>query len=375
MKHGTLILRTKKCKAVSDQQQITHRPGMQNNGGDIMTRIIPSCFIIISLVFTVFLPAKQPPSADDLVACVKKNDEAGLKKMLEAGADPDQLDSKGMTPLIYSVYRHNVRMATALIAGKADTNAKDSLGMTALHAAAFEGNAELVKLLLENGSDIGSNDLSGHKPVDYAIAGDHDDIVSMLARQKKQDKKIITNADLADLKNSDNMVISSFSGSSAHSEDSLSAKIAPNSKKEIKKSDDEPQNSAQQSDKKILIGVVGSGDVLNIDCEQGVPKLLLFVSETGAEAEAFVSSQKEIQFMQRNKTTVDAVVPGADGITAERKTVDLVSPSNDLSTDYQWHVWLNSVHKERRDAVPCLKTGIAVMGLTGFVSVYAESER
>jgi hypothetical protein len=319
--------------------------------------------------------AAQPhsSSADGLVACVKNNDAAGLKKLLEAGADPNIPDSNDMTPLVYCVYRHDAKMAAVLIAGNADVNAKDSLGMTALHHAAFEGSAELVKLLLVKGADARSKDLHSRMPSDFAAAENREDIVSMLVKsEKKQSEKIITNEDLARLRNSDNMVISTFRGSLQPSEDFRSPEVTGKKPESAKIPVQDTQNSPPPPARKLLIGVVGSGDVLNVDCEQGVPTVLVFESIGGGEAEAFVSSQKVVEFMLRNKTAVDALVPGQDGITTERKTVNLVSPGSDYASDYQWHVLLSSIHTERRDEVPCLKSGIAVLGLTGAVAVFTE---
>jgi len=334
-----------------------------------------SIITCVSLVFALasFTEQPQASSANDLIACIKKNDEPGLKKLLETGVDPNGLDDNGITPLIYCVYRNDIQMAVTILNAKADINGKDSLGMTALHAAAFAGNTDLVKLLLENGADPDVKDLKGRAPSDYAMSADYGEIVSMLAKHRKnQIPIVITNEYLDSLRNSEKRMTNSFSASLPPSGNFPYADSSSGPKENNRSNENGFQDGTQQSDDKLLLGVVTAGNILNIDCQEGVPKVLIFKSDDDSEAEAYVSSQKGIQSIQRNKTTVNAIIPGNDGMTPIRSDVNLLSQTFDAPADYQWHVWLDSMHRERRDTVPCLKSGTAVLGIKGTIVVFTE---
>lgn len=76
-----------------------------------------------------------------------------LQLLLEAGADVNQRNRYGETPLIECEFASH-RLVQAFIAAGADVNARADDGCTALWAAAIQGAPESVKLLLEAGAHV-----------------------------------------------------------------------------------------------------------------------------------------------------------------------------------------------------------------------------
>lgn len=86
-----------------------------------------------------------------------------LDDLIDDGADVDEMDGQGETPLHKAVRLGNTEAARALIEHGANINAADSLGMTPLHWAALTGNADITDLLLANFANVEAHD--------YAIGG------------------------------------------------------------------------------------------------------------------------------------------------------------------------------------------------------------
>jgi ankyrin repeat protein len=79
---------------------------------------------------------------------------AMLKRLLDAGADPDEMQPNGESPLMLAARTGNVEAIKVLVDHKADLNVKEKLrGTTALMWAAEQSHPEAVKLLLASGAD------------------------------------------------------------------------------------------------------------------------------------------------------------------------------------------------------------------------------
>lgn len=78
-----------------------------------------------------------------------------VKLLAGRGADVNQRDGDGVTPLSWAVLGDQAAMARALIALGAEVNYVDKLGMTPLlYAANVDyGNTELIRVLLSAGAD------------------------------------------------------------------------------------------------------------------------------------------------------------------------------------------------------------------------------
>jgi uncharacterized protein with HEPN domain len=96
---------------------------------------------------------------------------AALKKLLELGAEVDLADRRGFTPLHcaagHGFYPEAIEMATILIEHGANVNAKSVAGgFVPLHVARTEG---MLDLLLDHGADPGIRSNAGKTPLEQMI--------------------------------------------------------------------------------------------------------------------------------------------------------------------------------------------------------------
>ena len=91
----------------------------------------------------------------EVVEAVRSGDAAALKKLLDVGADPNQLDPEFQNPAIaWASHCNNFAAAEMLIAHGADVNRPSPGGHLAIHSATFFGHDRVLELLLSHGSDV-----------------------------------------------------------------------------------------------------------------------------------------------------------------------------------------------------------------------------
>ncbi len=87
------------------------------------------------------------------------------KKLLEHGADIENRNDQGQTPLLAAVENHNTDMASWLLERGANINTSDNQGRTPLLAAVENQNTDMVSWLLERGANINTSDKQGRTPL------------------------------------------------------------------------------------------------------------------------------------------------------------------------------------------------------------------
>jgi ankyrin repeat protein len=124
-------------------------------------------FVLISLVFPSNGLAQEP---DALLQSVMRNDIEAVRELLATGADIDQRNTYGHTPLIIALNYDYPELARLLISEGADINIRGEDGATALIAAA--GNSqELTELLLSKGADVQARMANGTGAFTQCING------------------------------------------------------------------------------------------------------------------------------------------------------------------------------------------------------------
>ncbi|MDI7172579.1 ankyrin repeat domain-containing protein [Leptospira santarosai] len=84
-----------------------------------------------------------------------------VRILIEYLADPNLPDEKtGLTPLIHSIDASST-MISILIEGGADPDQRDANGMSPLHHCVNEGRLEALRILLEKGADPNVRDSDG----------------------------------------------------------------------------------------------------------------------------------------------------------------------------------------------------------------------
>jgi uncharacterized protein len=95
--------------------------------------------------------AVLPQSA--LSSSVVSGDVARAGALLDDGANPEQMDAMGRTPLMLAVIAHRDDMVGLLLAHHANPNAADNSGQTPLQRARLDQQSNIVRLLERAGAD------------------------------------------------------------------------------------------------------------------------------------------------------------------------------------------------------------------------------
>ncbi|EOD11991.1 hypothetical protein EMIHUDRAFT_62696, partial [Emiliania huxleyi CCMP1516] len=120
-------------------------------------------------------PPVQTVDAEDLTRRLTLAVEAGheslVRLLLDAGADVNRRNTRGVTPL-YSAARAGRReIAASLLGAGALVDASCAGdGRSALHGAAHAGETELVSALLAAGANAGMRSSSGETPLHLACS-------------------------------------------------------------------------------------------------------------------------------------------------------------------------------------------------------------
>ena len=111
---------------------------------------------------------------------IHSRDDADLRDRLDHGADPNERDSLGYTPLIYAARDGNAGAVQVLLRHRAQVNAQDNNGSTALMHAAEDGHREIARLLLNAGADPNLTNRKGYTALSYADANRQTEIADLI---------------------------------------------------------------------------------------------------------------------------------------------------------------------------------------------------
>ena len=104
-----------------------------------------------------------------LIKAAKEGDFDKLLKCLRAGADANQRDAKGRTPLMFAADTGDVAITIQLMQLDADIDAADERGKTALHYATICEQIDVAEVLLEAGADPEARDANGKSASDLGV--------------------------------------------------------------------------------------------------------------------------------------------------------------------------------------------------------------
>ena len=108
---------------------------------------------VVILVHAV-MAQQQPPK--DLATLVQAGATKQALDKIRAGADVNQAQGDGTTPLLWAINRADYEVAEALLAKKANPNAGNAFGALPLLEATRANDARLVKMLLDAGAKVDS---------------------------------------------------------------------------------------------------------------------------------------------------------------------------------------------------------------------------
>ena len=98
-----------------------------------------------------------------------------LPLLLQYGGNPQQKGLDGETVLHYAAIHDNPEVIAWLLDAGADINAQDRDGETPLHKACHEESLHVVQQLLQRHANLNLRTKSGHTPLDWALIGENTD--------------------------------------------------------------------------------------------------------------------------------------------------------------------------------------------------------
>ncbi len=140
------------------------------------------------LMLLIFFDATSNCAAEDVQKPTKTLYQAAFdgdieqaKLNISQGADINEKNRDGQTPLLVALSYGHTSIVKLLIDEGADINAMDKSEKTALHLAAFKGNTEAIELLVaKEGLNIDAKDSQNRTPLHFAAEYGHKDIVEKL---------------------------------------------------------------------------------------------------------------------------------------------------------------------------------------------------
>ncbi len=115
-----------------------------------------------------------------LIEATLGNDIAAVRKLLEAGVDPDAIDANRNTALIFAARDGRTEIARLLIEAGADPGWIDGEQVTPLILSSFRKHIAIVKMLLAKNVDRSQRDRWGRTALDYAGRRGQDDAIYRL---------------------------------------------------------------------------------------------------------------------------------------------------------------------------------------------------
>ena len=120
-----------------------------------------ACNLAMSGFFAVLATSPALAAECPLCGATVINDVAEVRRLLDDGADPNQVGAKGGTALMLAAFAGHSQIVKALLDGGANPNQAAANDLTALMAAAVAGHTQIVKALLDSGANpnqAGDND-------------------------------------------------------------------------------------------------------------------------------------------------------------------------------------------------------------------------
>lgn len=126
--------------------------------------------------------ATAQPAIPDLAGLIRAGAHDPAMQLVRAGADVNQAQPDGTTPLHWAVYRVDPELVKALLEHGAHPNATNRFGSSPLAEAARLGDVGMVKLLLDGGATADLGNADGETPLMLAAHAGAVPVAELLVR-------------------------------------------------------------------------------------------------------------------------------------------------------------------------------------------------
>ncbi|MBT3202177.1 MAG: hypothetical protein HN350_19920 [Phycisphaerales bacterium] len=126
----------------------------------------PTGFETSEIILEMELPGTRPP----LHEMVTGGRVASIRRLIDAGVDPNLTDYKGWTALHYTASYHDCpEVAKFLLSRGAKVDARTKAGVTPLGVAARYSGERMVRAILDAGANVNARDIDGYTPLSHAV--------------------------------------------------------------------------------------------------------------------------------------------------------------------------------------------------------------
>lgn len=137
----------------------------------IQTIILLFCFTQVGLTQV---------TSEKLIEAISKRNADEVNKLLENGANVNELSIIGASPIIHAIWVKDIIILKILVSKGADVNLNTKSFGCALNIASSMGAGEIAIYLIENGANINCQDKEGKTPLMSAIYDNHPELVKLL---------------------------------------------------------------------------------------------------------------------------------------------------------------------------------------------------
>ena len=103
-----------------------------------------------------------------------------VKSLLERGADINDRDAYGGTPLYRAAAQGNVEVVDLLIEQGAEVDSPNNQGWTPLHIASQPGHLEAARVLIDHDANVNARQQNHWTPIHFSAINDHLELVKLL---------------------------------------------------------------------------------------------------------------------------------------------------------------------------------------------------
>jgi uncharacterized protein len=135
---------------------------------------------LAGMVTMMLVQAALAQAPKDLATLVQSGATKLALDQIRAGADVNQAQGDGTSPLLWAINRSDYEVAEALLAKKANPNAGNEFGALPLLEATRLNDARMAKMLLDAGAKVDSANPDDETALMLAIKGGNFQIVDML---------------------------------------------------------------------------------------------------------------------------------------------------------------------------------------------------